>query len=134
MAQWSIATADLLGTYLVPGRNFVLTRDLLVYPVGGFIEAGLTGLCGLAMYPRKKGAFLDLTYMPSGFLDSVSEDAMYEWTGYDEYKISLVNNMLRVRDYVCHLFGKPGRETKTGVKYVTNCVTRGRMADPSFFT
>lgn len=133
MALWSASTAELLGMYLVPGGGFFLTRDLLVYKPGSFLAAGMLGLCGSAMYPRKKRPFLDFTVFPSGHLDPVTWDYIYTDRNYTDYKHSLNQNIVRARDYACFLFDKDGRETSTGKKSIDHCVERGRMADPSDF-
>jgi hypothetical protein len=128
--SWSFETANLLGVYVFPGENFYLARDLLVYPKTSFLACGMLGLCGVALYPRKKLPFLDFTITPDGHLDSLTDDCLFEYGGWDPQKERVRDRIARMRDFLVWNFRRgDGKYSIAGEKDALVCLEKGRLAD-----
>ena len=128
--NWVKTSAKLQGTYIVPGTGFICVRGLLIYPPSHFLACGMLGLCGMALYPTKKGPFLDMDLLPDGFLDTFSLPYLEEEMGYSPRKIRVHQRIVRVRDFVLQNFNIPwsGKPTRMGEKDFNLCVERGLLA------
>lgn len=125
-AMWSVHASRMNGLIVVPGKYFVLTRDILIYPLGHFLDVGIQGICASVINPSKEVApFMNFSFLPGGFMDPLT---LLHVKGRARISKSK-NNAFYCADYLMHVFGKGGKFNKTGQRLVFGYISSGRLPE-----
>lgn len=130
VSGWALATAGLQRITVVPGEYFVLTRDLLVYPHGSFLAAGIFGLVGNAgVRYRRDLPFAGLAVYPQAFMDPYTLVGLHTATPRNPNFWQVEAGLLAVRDYILRIFGLyDGKGRVAGARQYRDLVARGSLA------